>query len=264
MIRPLLVTVILLGHLTGWVAREADGYTGNIDREKKHVVFLISKDVNNYEADRTIPAYAKELENKYDYRTTVILGEGKRTAFHFPGLEVLSEADLLVIFTRRVALKPAQMNRIKKYIDEGKPLLGIRTANHAFSVREDVQKGYTDWWDFVPDILGCKNRGYGAVELGTDVSVVPEAKNHPILKDIHKDQWHSLGNTYLVAPLLDKQAKVLLRGRSGDQTEPVAWTRTTDTGAPVFYTSLGYPEDFEDPIFRQLLTSAVEFLTNNK
>src|SRR5699024_7285104 len=186
--------------------------------------------------------------------------EGERSAFHFPGLEVLSEADLLVVFTRRVALKPDQMNRIKKYVSEGKPLLGIRTANHAFTVREDVDTGYTDWPEFVPEVLGCENRGYGPVDPGTEVSIVPEAKDHPILNDIQKDQWHSEGNVYHVAPLLDEQAKVLMRGQAGDQTEPVAWIRSTDSGGPVFYTSLGYPDDFDNKNFLQLLTNAVQFL----
>ncbi|HLR33398.1 MAG TPA: ThuA domain-containing protein, partial [Fodinibius sp.] len=100
-------------------------------------------------------------------------------------------------------------------------------------------------------------------EPGTDVSIVPEAKNHPILENIQKDQWHSEGNVYHAAPLLDEQANVLLRGQAGDQaepTEPIAWIRTTDSGGPVFYTSLGYPADFNNENFLQLLTNAVQFL----
>lgn len=264
MSRIILAVSFFLGHLTGLYYQEAQGNNGNIDREKekKHIVFLISKDENNYEAHHTIPKYAEMLENKYDHKTTVILGAGERTSFHFPGLEVLSEADLLVIFARRVALKAVQMNRIKKYIQEGNPIMGIRTANHAFSVREETEEGYIDWWNFVPDILGCKNRGYGSVELGTDVSMVPDAKDHPILEDIRVGQWYSTGNIYHVAPLLDDQAEVLLSGQSGEETEPIAWTRAAGPGSLVFYTSLGHPTDFENETFIQLLTNAVHFLTN--
>ncbi len=256
----LLASAVFLGNLMGDYAVELPGSGDPAAGNEMHIVFLISEDENNYEAHRTIPEYAGQLEERYGYKTTVILGEGERIAFHFPGLDVLSEADLLVVFTRRVALKPDQMNRIKKYVRDGKPLLGIRTANHAFSVREDVKTGYTGWRDFVPEILGCKNRGYGPVELGTDVSIVPEVKEHPILEDMQKDHWHSEGNVYHVAPLLDEQANVLMRGQAGEQTEPVAWFRTTDSGGPVFYTSLGYPDDFDNKNFLQLLTNAVQFL----
>src|SRR5699024_5689391 len=81
------------------------------NENEKHIVFLIGEHDNSYESHRTIPEYARQLEEHHDYKTTVISGEGERTAFHFPRLEVLSEADLLVVFTRRVALKPDQMNR---------------------------------------------------------------------------------------------------------------------------------------------------------
>jgi hypothetical protein len=82
----------------------------------------------------------------------------------------------------------------------GKPLVGIRTANHAFSVRDEVPEGYESWWDFVPDILGCENRGYGAVELGTEVAFTPEAIGHSITKGFEPASWHSAGNIYHVAP----------------------------------------------------------------
>ncbi|SMO62695.1 ThuA domain-containing protein [Fodinibius sediminis] len=232
--------------------------------ERKHVVFLISKDENNYEAHRTIPEFAQELEEQHPYKTTVLRGEGERTAFHFPGLEVLEEADLLVIFARRVALTPGQMNRIKTYLKAGRPLLGIRTANHAFSVREEIEEGYEDWWAFVPDILGCKNRGYGPVAYGTDVSVVQEMQNHPIIRNLPELEWHSEGNVYKVAPLVDDHSEVLIRGTAEGNTEPVAWVRETASGSRVFYTSLGHPSDFETDTFLSLLTNAVQFLTDTE
>lgn len=225
--------------------------------EKPHIVMLISEDPDNYEAHQTIPPFAEMLQQAYDLRVTVIKGEGARERFHFPGLEVLSEADLLVVFCRRIALTGEQMNLIKNYLREGKPLVGIRTANHAFSVRSEVPEGYQDWWDFVPDILGCENRGYGDPVLGTDVSVVPEAADHPLLQGFEPAGWHSKGNVYLVAPLLDEEATVLLSGKAGEKVEPIAWTRQTADESRVFYTSLGYPEDFQLPQFRQLLINGI-------
>ncbi len=227
--------------------------------KKPSIVFLISEDPDNYEAHLTIPVFAEYLEKELGYQVTVLQGRGERHAYEFPGLEILKKADLVVVFTRRLALPKKQMNLLKNYLKKGKPLVGIRTANHAFSVREgNIPSTHQDWWDFVPKILGSENRGYGPVEPGTEVRVVPAAKDHPVLKGIHLDEWHSEGNLYLVAPLLDKQATVLLEGSADGKTEPIAWTRVAGKSR-VFYTSLGYPSDFQTPQFRQLLINGIHW-----
>ena len=226
---------------------------------KPHVVFLISEDPDNYEATTTVPVFAEKLREEKGFKVTVLTGEGPRSAFSFPGLNVLSSADLLVVFCRRVALPPQQLAIIRKYLEAGKPLVGLRTANHAFSVREEVQKGHEAWWEFVPDILGCENRGYGPVEAGTAVTAAPGARRHPILKGVSPLEWHSRGNLYLQAPLLDPNATVLLTGTADNKTEPIAWTRLTTDKSKVFYTSLGYPEDFKASQFQTLLINAINW-----
>jgi type 1 glutamine amidotransferase len=178
-------------------------------------------------------------------------------------MEVLSKTDLLVVFARRIALPQEQMNAIKGYLSKGKPLIGIRTANHAFTVSGKVEDGFEDWPAFVADILGCQNRGYGPVAPGTDVSLVSEAANHPIVKDLQIQQWHSKGSIYKVAPLLDKDATVLLQGKVNDSVEPIAWTRTAGK-SKVFYTSLGYPADFQTEQFITLLISGIKWALDKK
>lgn len=226
-----------------------------------HIVFLISEDPLNYKATSTIPPFAKSLSEERQYKTSVLLGEGdKLEAHHFPGLEALEDADLLVVFCRRLALKPEQMQAIKSYLEKGKPLIGLRTANHAFSVRDTVAEGYEDWWGFVPEILGCENRGYEPEELGTDVKIIAEQAGHPILKGIDPaEPWRSNGQVYKVAPLIDSTATVLLTGSTVNVTEPFAWTRKTADGSPVFYTALGYPDDFKNTQFTTLLKNAIEW-----
>jgi hypothetical protein len=226
-------------------------------KEKGHVVFLISEDPDNYEATTTVPVFAEKLRTEQGFKVTVIVGEGPRTAFHFPGLDVLSDADLLVVFCRRLALTNEQLTVIRNYLKAAKPVVGIRTANHAFSVREKVADGYEAWPEFVSDILGCENRGYGPEPLGTKVAIVPAAKKHPIVKGVVPLQWQGDGSTYLVAPLLDKKATVLFTGSVQDKVEPVAWTRYTSDKSRVFYTSLGYPTDFDRPQFVELLVNGI-------
>ena len=252
------IITILTALLVGLACFGAKGLAADTrtDKPTPHLVFLVSKDPSNYEAYKTIPLFAQMLRHKYGFRCTVIQGEGEPNAFRFPGLEVLKEADLLVIFFRRRALSTEQLGLIHGHLKLGKPLVGIRTANHAFSVNEDVSKGYQKWWEFVPEVLGCKNRGYGSNEAGTDVAVVPEAAEHPILQGVQLRKWHSGGSLYLVNPLVDTNATVLLTGFTENKVEPIAWTRRYGTSR-IFYTSLGHPDDFKFAQFRRLLINGI-------
>jgi type 1 glutamine amidotransferase len=226
--------------------------------KKAHIVFLITKDTNNYEAHKTIPAFAEMLRKEHGYDVTVLLGEGEHGSYRYPSVDALYNADLLIVFARRIALPHQQMKAIKEYIDNGKPVVGIRTANHAFKVMGKIEEGYEDWFEFVADVLGCENRGYGPQDAGADMTVVPESVDHPIVKSIQPMQWHSDGSLYLVA-LLDKEATVLMQGKQADDIQPVAWTRTAAAKNKVFYTSLGHPTDFALPQFNMLLVNGIKW-----
>jgi type 1 glutamine amidotransferase len=224
----------------------------------RRVLFLVSEDPDNYKAHETMPKFAKDLERKGGYKTTVIKGEGALTAFQFPGLlPALAQADVLVLFARRIALPHEQLDAIKAYLKAGKPLVALRTANHGFAPRGQIADGHAAWPEFVPDILGCENRGYGPASAGTDVAIVAEAANHALLSGI-PPRWHSTGNVYHVAPLLDTSAKVLLTGAIPGKSEPVAWTRMAGKSR-VFYTSLAHPADFETEYVPALLTNAIRW-----
>ena len=233
--------------------------------KSKHIVFLINdNDSLNYMAHETIPAFAKFLQSQSNgkYKTTVILGSGTNESYEFPNLERINDADLLVIFSRRIALPVQQVNLIKSYVSSGKPILGIRTANHGFALMSSMSPapGHVTWDSFVADVLGCENRGYGAVEWGTNVSTSNLNASHPVLAGVDK-RWHSIGNVYKVAPLLDKKANILLYGEANGEIQPIAWTRKIKgSKSTVFYTSLGHPDDFKEKNFTQLLTNAIAWL----
>lgn len=235
-----------------------------VQDQEPHIVFLVSEDPNNYEAHKTIPKFAESLSRNNNYKVSVLIGSGENNSYNFPNLQILSDADLVVVFFRRVALETKQLNLIKNYLKGGKPLIGIRTANHAFSVRNgEIPAGYEPWRDFVPEILGCENRGHGPAEFGTYVSIAPESNGHPILENIQPNEWFSAGNIYRVTPLVDEHATILLLGDTEEISEPVAWTRTAGRSR-IFYTSLGYPDDFEVPQFLRLLINGIRWALNEK
>ncbi len=233
-------------------------------KAKGHVVFLLSLDPLNYEADRTIPPFAEMLQKKHGYKTTILMAQGERTAARFQNLEIIKNADLVVVFARRLALSQEQLDLLKNYVKSGKPVMGIRTANHAFSLKEsELKPGFHAWEEFVPDVIGCLNKGYGPVGPGIEVAHAAAAKDHVILKGLKPEKWHSNGNLYLLDNTTDKKATILLNGTSAGKTEPVAWTRLAGKSR-VFYTSLGYPEDFDLPQFNQLLVNAVGWCIKGK
>ena len=230
----------------------------HLPKRKQRIVFLISEDSLNYEAHKTIPIFAQLLRNRSNYDVTVLLGKGPNHAFSFPGLEMLQKTDLVVLFSRRIALSKHQMGLFKSYLKNGGPLVAIRTGNHAFTTRGQISEGYEDWPGFVAEILGCGNYGYGPVEPGTEVTINPEQRTHPILRDFKSEAFHSTGNLYKVAPLTDDHATVLLKGTDGKDTQPVAWTRMAGK-SKVFYTTLGHPADFSADVFNNLLLNAIHW-----
>ncbi len=218
--------------------------------ERPHVAILVSDD--HYHADTTLPAFAGELRAAYGCYCTVIHGEGTN---QFPAMDELAEADVAVLFIRRLAPPQSQLDRFRAFLDSGKPLVALRTASHAFDVRGEVPSGHAEWVEFDPVVLGGNYHGHGPNEAGSDISHVAEQADHPVLAGVMPAKWHSNGSLYFTAPI-QPQATLLMVGSTNGRTEPVTWVRRYKR-ARVFYTSLGHPDDFERPQFRRLLANAI-------
>ena len=111
---------------------------------------------------------------------------------NLPGLEVLRGADMLVLFTRFRRLPDADMAHIVDYVEAAKPLLGIRTATHAFAYEEASESPYAHWtWNdstwpggFGRQVLGetwVNHHGRHGSESTRGVVVAPE---HPIARGV--------------------------------------------------------------------------------
>jgi len=225
---------------------------------RPHVVFVVSDD--HYHADKTLPEFAQFLREEHGIHATVLHGEG---GHDIPGTANLQTADAAVIYVRRLGLPLAQIQALKDFVASGKPLIALRTASHAFKLKNapdgsyDVPEGQAEWPDFDPAILGGSYRGHEANDLESDIRNVKG--DHPIMKGVEPAEWHSKGSLYNAAPIAD-DAILLQEGTVPDVVEPVTWIReATDERGKVFYTSLGYPDDFKEPAFRQLLVNAIDW-----
>ena len=215
-----------------------------VPREKtarKSSVILLSGDIE-HDSERTLSRLISELEAKQPMRCNLLVAEGKRD---LPGLELIEDADLIVMFVRSLALPGNQMGQIRAYMNSGKPIVALRASIQAFE----------NWKEFGAEILGGTFRGDSGGDSGTDVKVAGEASN-PILQGVPAE-FHSRSSLYQVGPL-SGGARPLLTGTAGSSSSPVAWTRS-HKGGRVFYTSLGHPEDINLVPFRTLLTNAVRW-----
>src|SRR5207237_3258643 len=106
----------------------------------KPTVVLISGEYE-YKSAETLPVFKQYLETNYGFNC-IYLERAKGE--DIPGLDALAKADLVILFVRRMTLPAEQLGRIKNYVESGKPLIGLRTASHAFE----------NWKEFDHEVLG--------------------------------------------------------------------------------------------------------------
>jgi type 1 glutamine amidotransferase len=194
-----------------------------------------------YEPHVSLAKLQKHLEAN-GVRCTRAFIKGKDVS-NLPGLENLDTCDVMVLFTRRLTISGDQLERVKKHCLAGKPIVGIRTASHAFQ----------NWLDLDKEILGGNYKGH--FKDGPITQVVIEDKSHPILKGVKP--FKSVASLYRNTGLA-KDVHLLLTGTIPEHSEPLAWTRSYK-GGRIFYTSLGHQRDFEEPQFIRLVTNAIHW-----
>ena len=232
-----------------------------------NIVIMVVEDPNNYEAPRTMRDFAEKQLRPLGHQVMIIDGD-KPQPHHFAGLvEALKDADLLVLFSRRRFPPKDQMAAIRAHLDAGKPLLGIRTANHAFipKPKEVVDPSLVPWPEFTDEVLGAPNTGYETKGLPYSVRIAPGAENSPLLAGVNPANILGAQSLYKVLPLAADVTPLLIGTAKTDTSPPmpVAWTRTYgEKKARIFYTSLGAPEDMQIADVRRLLVNAVKWTLN--
>lgn len=226
---------------------------------RPHVAMLIGEE--EYLTSTTLPKFAAE-ELGMDYRVSQVFIDDATKA-SFPGIDVVRDADVLFVSVRRHPLPKVELELIRKHVAAGKPMIGIRTASHAFHLRNKAApEGMADWPDIDATVWGGSYSNHYSDKLQTTVWPVSEAQSHPILKGISAGEFPSGGSLYQTSPL-KPGAMELLRGKVPDveKHEPIAWTFVRQDGGRSFYTSLGHVEDFKRPEFRTLIKNALAYLS---
>jgi type 1 glutamine amidotransferase len=261
-----------------------DGYDG--PGKGKHIV-LISGD-EEYRSEEAMPQLGKILAKRHGFKCTVLFAVDPATGMinpkilnNIPGLEALKTADLVIIFTRYRDLPDEQMKHIVEYVEAGKPIIGIRTATHAFNI--PAGKTYARYgcqskdWDggFGRQVLGetwINHHGNHGKESTRGV-IAKEAENDPIVRGC-EDIWGRT-DVYTVRLPLPGDSKPLVMGAvlsgmnptdkpvagpKNNPMMPIAWTKTYkgaqgQTGR-VFTTTMGASQDWLSEGLRRLLVNA--------
>lgn len=254
----------------------------------KHIV-LISGD-EEYRSEEALSQLGKILANHHGFKCTVLFAIDAKDGTinptvvnNIPGLEALDTADLMIIATRFRDLPDEQMKHIDAYVASGKPIIGMRTATHAFKIAKDKKyarysfDSKEEGWDggFGRRILGetwINHHGKHGTQSTRGI-IARDAKNNPIVRGCD-DIWGPT-DVYTVRSPLPGDSKPIIMGQvlegmnptdkpvAGPQNDPmmpVAWTKTYEgkdgkTGR-VFTTTMGAATDLPSEGLRRLLVNA--------
>jgi hypothetical protein len=281
----LLVGIICLSTPCAWAGDQwivYDGFKG--PGEGKHIV-LVSGD-EEYRSEEALPQMAKILAKHHGFKCTVLFAIDKETGEinpnvldNIPGLEALETADLMVLFTRMRELPDEQMKYIIDYTNSGKPIIGIRTATHAFRYRKNKDSIYAKYGNGAEGYEG----GYGRQVLGekwvahhgdhgdesTRGVIAKGMEDNPIVNGC-EDIWGPT-DVYAVTTLSGDSKPVImgkvLRGMKPDSPPnndkklmPIAWIKTykgeKGKTARIFTSTIGAAPDLISEGSRRLLVNA--------
>lgn len=250
-----------------------------------HIV-LISGD-EEYRSEEVMPMLGKILSQKHGYRCTVLFAFGPDGAEYIDsnnqqglrGLDSLDSADLMIIATRFRHPDAEQAKHITAFLNAGKPVIGLRTATHAFRGGEKL--GDTLTYDqFGRHILGeewVSHHGHHKVEGARSV-VEAAYKGHVILQGV--DEIFAPSDVYGVTHLteadtillrgaitksLDPKSETLKDDARNNPMQPLAWLHPYEapngTKGLSFCTTAGAAVDFVDEDLRRLIVNAAICLT---
>jgi type 1 glutamine amidotransferase len=260
-----------------WVVYEAADGPG----KGKHVV-LVSGD-EEYRSEEALPQLARILAKHHGFKCTVLFAIGKDGAIdpnrndNIPGLEALRSADLMIIATRFRDLPDDQMKELVAYIESGRPIIGMRTATHAFNLKSKTYADYS-WnsktWDggFGRQVLGDTWVSHHGKESTRGI-IAPGAKDHAIMRGIKDGDIWGPTDVYEAHPPAGCTPMVLgqvlkgmkptdppVEGKKNNPMMPVAWVKTyvgkQGKAARVFTTTMGAATDLETEGTRRLLVNA--------
>ena len=286
--------LVLVGLFLTGLARAGEDkpwvvYPGGAGEGKGKKVVLVGGD-EEYRSEEGLPQLGKILAKRHGFTCTVLFAIDPKTGEidpnktdNIPGLEALDDADLMIILARFRDLPDDQMKHVVDYVESGRPILGLRTATHAFNIKPKHTYSRFSFnnkeWDggFGRQVLGetwISHHGRHGSQSTRGI-IAEGMKSQPILRGISDGDVWGPTDVYGVRLPLPGDSKTLLLGEVlegmkatdkpvvGKQNEPmmpVAWIKTyqapNEKVARVFTTTMGASQDLQSEGLRRLLVNA--------
>ena len=288
------ITTLVVASLTNSALIADDlwiSFKGGEGPGKGKQIVLVGGD-EEYRSEESLPQLAKILSTHHGFQCTVLFAIDSATGEinpdvnnNIPGLEALKTADLMIIATRFRDLPDDQMQHVVDYIESGRPVIGMRTATHAFNIPggkkfskyswNTNEKGYEQ--GFGRQVLGetwiSHHGNHGS--QSTRGLIVKGQEQNPILRGIKDGDIWGPTDVYGVRHPLPGDSTPLVMGQvvqgmkptdpgveggKNDPMMPVAWTKSyksaSGKSARVFNTTMGSSTDLQSEGLRRLLVNA--------
>ncbi len=203
------------------------------DANAKRIVFISGDE--EYRSEEGLPQLAKILSRHYGFNCTVLFAQDPENpgiidpnyTKNIPGLNELTSADMMIIQTRFRALPDSQMQYIDDYLKAGKPVLGIRTATHAFNFDSDSTSNFVHYGNYYKGDKAEWKDGFGRFVLGenwvnhhghhkhqsTRGIIVESEKTNPITNGLHDNDIWCATDVYGVRLPLPGDSKPIILGQ---------------------------------------------------
>ena len=287
----LLCHVVALISLTVPLTAQSVTYEGKHGPGRGRHVVLIAGDDGEYHSEEALPQLAKILSVRHGFKSTVVFPLDPDGTINphqnkdLRGLEILKQADLVILFMRWRDLPDDQMKLLIDYAQSGRPIMAIRTGTHPFQLKTSKTYERYSWNSTIPGWEG----GFGRKVLGetwvahhgahgkqsTRAFFAPGVEGNPILRGIRSGEIWVPTEVYEVRLPMESSCQPLLlgqvltglhpndppaEGKLNDPMIPVAWTNhfTGERGKMdrVFVSTMGAADDLESEALRRLLVNA--------
>ena len=257
------------------------GMNSALAAKKPHVVFVTGDE--EYRSEESMPMLARILKRDFGFEISIAYSlddkgfvDPNNTA-DVTGIEALKTADLLVLFTRFRHWPDKKFHFFLNYVADGKPIVGFRTATHAF--RYPTGHKFEAWnGEKTANLVGQKwitHHGHYGTQVLTKVRPLVAAKEHPILRGVKpfdayswlyhvqggEDKLH--GDVVLLAEGTALKSKHQRVGNTKKYplTGPTAWVKTY-TGSNgkkgrVFFSTTAHSFDFRVATNRKLSLNGI-------
>ena len=249
----------------------------------KHIVLVCGE--WEYRCEESLPMLAKILAQRHGFRCTILFSMNPidgtvdpSVKTNIPGMQVLQNADLMVVFAMDLELPDEQMHHFVEFIQSDKPVFGIRCSLLSFRYETRTNSPYASF-DFRTPEGGYTRAIFGETWEGHYGSHGKEStrglraginEEDPMLRGVY-NVWGTT-DVYRVTKL-PPDARILLYGQvlTGMNPDdppnwqkaimPMVWTRELkrDSGKVrrVVMSTIGAAPDMESEDLRRLYVNAI-------